>query len=57
MKPKLVQNNNLLKIIENSTPKKKLNCNYIVIIIITIFICILHYRYKSKKSNNEDYIF
>ena len=57
MKPKLVQNNNLLKIIENSTPKKKINCNYIVIIIITIFICILHYRYKSKKSNNEDYIF
>ena len=56
MRPKLVENNELFEKF-NYTNKKKINFNYIGIIIIVIFMCILHNRYNSKKSNNEDYIF
>ena len=55
MRPKLVENNEIFKKF-NYTNKKKINFNYIGIIIIVIFMCILHNRYNSKKSNNEDYI-
>lgn len=57
MKPNLVINQtDLLKIIEKKETKK-INFNYIIIIILSIGCCILHNRYKNKKSNNTDYIF
>ena len=55
MRPNLVENNEILE--KFNYTNKKINFNYIAIIVIVIFMCILHNRYNSKKSNNEDYIF
>ena len=52
MKPKLVQNKNIINVIELSN-KKKTNLNYIVIFMLLCLSLLLRNRYKSKKSHNQ----